>query len=256
MSRMQVDTVPARLTEPEVEELWHFVHGDIMQGGIRAHLRRSMGLCPRHTWAYAQVEIELWQQGAGSRGGHQPFDVCVLYDDLLGEAVRRLTTVHLPWHRSPAWALRAMGPCWVCSSLQHDDLHAVPGGRGFAGSNTAALTAEANLGRHTLAWLDRTHGQWAGRVCPLCAQQLEYAIPTAGHGPGIACRPHLELVDSFDASARDSLVDELLRLQQGVQRLAGSITARGPSSTRQADASWVETLAWFTGWAGLLGPRD
>ncbi len=34
------------LTAAEVGELWEFVHGDIMVGGIRSELRSSLGLCP------------------------------------------------------------------------------------------------------------------------------------------------------------------------------------------------------------------
>ena len=62
-SRNQVDSLlpmsRVRLTAEEVRPLWSFVHGDIMDPGIRVQLRRSLGLCPRHTWAYAVVEIEL-----------------------------------------------------------------------------------------------------------------------------------------------------------------------------------------------------
>ncbi len=74
----QPSLVQVPLTLVEVVELWSFVHGDIMTGGICRLLRAHLGLCPWHTWGYAATEIELWQTGAGPRGGHQPFDVCVL----------------------------------------------------------------------------------------------------------------------------------------------------------------------------------
>lgn len=86
----QPTLVDAELTPAEVVELWAFVHGDIMEGPIRQLLRAGVGLCPRHTWGYAAAEIELWQTGAGVRGGHQPFDVSVLYEDLLGQVAARL----------------------------------------------------------------------------------------------------------------------------------------------------------------------
>ncbi|QCB98989.1 hypothetical protein E5206_11600 [Arthrobacter sp. PAMC25564] len=41
-----------------------------MDGSMRRLLRASLGLCPRHTWAHAVVEIELWKAGAGARGAH------------------------------------------------------------------------------------------------------------------------------------------------------------------------------------------
>lgn len=238
------DPIPLRLTQPEVEELWHFLHGDIMGGGIRVQLRQSMGLCPRHTWAYAQVEIELWQQGAGTRAGHQPFDVCVLYEDLLGEAVRRLSGAHLPWHQSPGWTLRATGPCRICSALDHGDI-AIRSSRGFAGSNSAVLTAEANAANFTAAWLDRTEAQWRRRVCPACADHASGDVSRL-------CRPHLMEWDALDADQAARIAEHLSGLQRRVRRLASSMTAAGPASSAADAAGWVEALAWFTGWTGLL----
>jgi hypothetical protein len=40
---------PLVLTVEEVRQLWSFVHGDIMEPGVRVQLRESLGLCPRHT---------------------------------------------------------------------------------------------------------------------------------------------------------------------------------------------------------------
>lgn len=47
------------LAVEEVRLLWSFVHGDIMDGSTRSALRRSWGLCARHSWGHAIVEIEL-----------------------------------------------------------------------------------------------------------------------------------------------------------------------------------------------------
>lgn len=62
-------------------------------------LRASFGLCPRHTWAYAVVEVELWRAGAGARGRHLPFDVTVLYEDpmpRLGSTRRAIANAQHP----------------------------------------------------------------------------------------------------------------------------------------------------------------
>jgi hypothetical protein len=152
------------LTPAEVRELWAFIHGDIMIGGIRQQLRASLGLCPRHTWRYAVVEIELWIHGAGSRGGHQPFDVCVLYADLLGHVAGRLQSRGHVLHTRLAKTFARHGPCRVCGALTTDP-HDRTAQVGFAGSNSIALATEANELRYTTEWFQQTRDAWARRVC-------------------------------------------------------------------------------------------
>lgn len=140
---------PLELSVEEVRQLWSFIHGDIMDGNMRRLLRASLGLCPRHTWAYAVVEIELWQAGAGARGGHQPFDVTVLYEDLLDHVADGLDRKSSLLHRHPDEVLLPAGPCRICQDMASPDL---PGLRmGYANSNTEALTVEANGLAHTTA---------------------------------------------------------------------------------------------------------
>lgn len=72
-----VPTQPYRgpeLRSPELKELQSFLDGAIMDVGIRHHLWRSWGLCERHGWCYAVVELEI-------RGG-RPFSTAILYEDL------------------------------------------------------------------------------------------------------------------------------------------------------------------------------
>jgi hypothetical protein len=65
------------LTPAEVKQLRLFVRGAMMDLGVREHLWRSWGFCPRHTWAHAIVEVELV--------GGLPFGTAILYEDLAGE---------------------------------------------------------------------------------------------------------------------------------------------------------------------------
>lgn len=63
---LTVALLPVGPLEPsakEVRQLWSFIDGDIMDGSMRRLLPASLGLCPRHTWAHAVVEVELWQAG-------------------------------------------------------------------------------------------------------------------------------------------------------------------------------------------------
>ena len=137
---------------------------------------RFLGLCPRHSWAYAVVEVELWQAGAGVRGGHQPFDVTVLYEDLLGHVADGLDQRTYLLHRHPDDVLVPVGPCRICEDMASPDL---PGLRmGYGNSNTEALTVEANGLAHTGAWCRETLPLWGTGYVPAVglAQQWQPVI--------------------------------------------------------------------------------
>jgi len=232
------------LTVEEVRLLWAFVHGDIMDGGIRIQLRDSLGLCPRHTWAYAVVEIELWQTGAGVRAGHQPFDVTVLYEDLLGHVAAGLTRPPTLFRRHPESILTPSGPCRVCRQIAPSGYSGMR--LGYAASNSAALADEANLLRWTREWCVETAPNWMPLVCPVCQ-----APPKLGRmvdEPGLLCRTHLRDLGPLSAALREDVATRLRELQGKMHRLNASMTQFGAPATPQDDASWIETLGFFAGW--------
>lgn len=126
-ARVLLPPGPLILDVEEVRQLWSFVHGDIMDPGIRVALRESLGLCPRHAWGYALVEIELWQTGGGVRAGHQPFDVGVLYEDLLGYVAAGLSRPRTLLHPHPESILRPRRPCYLCAQLVPAEAAGPPG---------------------------------------------------------------------------------------------------------------------------------
>jgi hypothetical protein len=227
----------------EVRELWSFVHGDIMAPGIRQQLRRAFGFCPRHTWMYAAVEIELWQGGVGSSPGHQPFDVCVLYDGLLGVALDGLRHRRWRWGAAdPRRALRAQSGCRVCASVARAEERGDGASWGFAGSDSVALTREVNALTHTRRWLEDTAAVWHAASCALCV---------TSDGPrgarALTCRPHL-IEGGADTDA-DDLFDRLAELRDRLDGLLDSMHAgRRVDATASQRASWIETLAFFSGW--------
>jgi hypothetical protein len=241
------------LTVEEVRQLWAFVHGDIMDGGIRTLLRASLGLCPRHTWAYAVVEIELWQTGGGLRGGHQPFDVTVLYEDLLEHVAAGLTRPATPFRRHPESILVPSGPCRVCTEL-------VPSGHagmrlGYAASNSSALADEANLLTWTRRWCIDTAPIWRPMVCPRC-QEAPQKKGREVDAAGLLCRPHLLSLGRLSPTLREEVAARLRELQGRMRRLTASMTKYGAPATPQDDASWVETLGFFAGWGPPLHLAD
>lgn len=255
---------PLLLTTEETRLLWAFVHGDIMDAAVRSWLRASLGFCPRHAWAYAVVEIELWEAGVGGRGGHQPFDVSVLYEDLCRTLAARLARPR-GWGRRAGAALAPGRRCYLCTQL------AGPGREGFAlgyaNSNSAALAAEANLLRHTRRWCEATADEWGPSACPAClgsAADGPHDDGTHDEGANL-CRYHLaEAVRTRagdDARAVTLLSGASSRLIAIAERLAvltGSMTAAGASADARTEASWIEALGFFAGWrfpAFLAGIR-
>jgi hypothetical protein len=226
------------LTHEEVRILWSFVHGDIMNPGVRAQLYGYWGLCERHSWAYAVVEIELWESGGGARGGHQPFDVSVLYADLLARMRAEITRAHR--RHGQLRAITRSGVCVVCADIASEEPAEMA--VTHAGMDLEKLTAEANRMEHTKSWLDETMRVWGPRVCPSCRRE---SVP---EGEGQLCRMHLERILEQRAIDGAALTAYLEELERSVRQLTDSMTQDGKLSSPEADASWVGALAWFNNW--------
>ncbi|MCW3768554.1 hypothetical protein OCL88_18920 [Paenarthrobacter sp. PAE-2] len=233
---------PLELSAEEVRQLWSFIHGDIMDGSMRRLLRSSLGLCPRHTWAYAVVEIELWQAGAGARGGHQPFDVTVLYEDLLEHVAAGLVRKGSLLHRHPDEVLLPVGPCRICEDMASPSL---PGLRmGYANSNTEALTVEANGLAHTTAWCRETFPLWRDRVCPACDPET----PKGAGDPVLLCRFHLTVRRPLPEQLRHAVASRLREIRGRMRHLTDSMTDYGAPVGHEENASWIEAIGFFAGW--------
>lgn len=227
------------LIPEEVRILWDFVHGDIMDGTTRRRLLVNRGMCTRHAWAYATVEIELWHDGAGARGGHQPFDVSVLYTSLLDDVRSAL-------HGRPKAMQRHLasdGVCVVCADLKGPALTGII--VTHAGMDLGELTVEANRMAYTAEWFTETAPMWSRVVCGQCAADQGEAAPEAS----IRCRRHLLVGPPPEPTEFAALASYLGRLQRDLSLLTASMTQSGAPATSTVDASWVETLGWFHGWA-------
>jgi hypothetical protein len=251
---------PLRLTTEEVRLLWSFVHGAVQIPSMRAWMRASLGFCPRHTWGYAVVEIELWEAGVAHRAGHVPFDVSVLYEDLAHGLAARLARPR-GWGRRPDAVLTPSRPCLLCSQLASPP----PEGFaiGYANSSSAALAAEANPLRHTRRWCSLTADVWSPRACGECLGRPAPAV-TEAHDGGGPCRLHLASALRAGTADDGDLAAAAVRLAGVADRLAvfaDSVTMSGPSADASDEVSWIEALGFFAGWrfpaflAGLV-PGD
>lgn len=244
------------LSRDEVRELWSFLHGDVMEQGVRVHLRKALGLCPRHSWGYAIVEIELWILGAGSHGGHQPFEVSLLYEDLLADMIRRLTH-HRRWRWSVTDQLRVRASCRICDAVNPSGVEPTTPPTGYAGADTDVLTLEANARTFTTAWLKETEVIWRPTVCPAClsgAARDHDTTPAGLSDTDLATLSRVHLIAGNQAPHVDEqqLAARLETLRRRLQRLLESMTEGGAPSTIDDDAAWVEALGWFAGWGPPL----
>lgn len=242
-------TNDTNLLPEEVRILWDFVHGDIMDGTTRRRLLANRGMCTRHAWAYATVEIELWHDGAGARGGHQPFDVSVLYTALLDD-VR--SALHGRAKRTQRH-LVGDGVCVVCADLKGPALTGII--VTHAGMDLAELTVEANRMAYIAEWFAETAPVWSRVVCDQCAADHGETAPEVS----VRCRRHLLASESPEPGEIGRLAAHLSELQRDLSLLTRSMTQSGAPATPAIDASWVETLGWFHGWAfplTLSSPLD
>lgn len=226
----------------EVDWLWSFIHGDIMEPGIREQLNRAYGLCSRHAWWVAAVEMELWKDDLGPR----PLDACVYGHDLLGYTRSRLTAPHFPSWQKVRKVMRGEGDCRICAavanSLRQQSLERAP--RGFDAATLERDAEEANRLVNTREWLRRTEPVWRVRVCPICESRI---AGTRLPGPGHLCRPHL-LEGCEPEGTVKALTDYLGDVQWRIAGLIRSMTPRAVPPTLAQEASWIEEIAWFAGW--------
>jgi hypothetical protein len=201
------------VTLAELNHLWWFADGAIMDAETRQHLRRSWGLCPRHAWLYFRVETELRIDPLGN---------AVLFTDLIGRAAeiagRRSA-------RRAGAALDAAESCFTCDQIRSGR----PGRSRFAGQLGAV-----NTGGRAADWCLGCRQVWDERRCPTCTGRPD--------GQGVLCRAH-----ALQTGARLP-ADYLTALAERVARCEKSMTADGPARTADTDAAVVEALGWCCGW--------
>lgn len=223
--------VTAALSAGEVNSLWWFMQGSIMDPDVRWRLRDGWGLCARHTAAWLQVEAAFHH-----RYLHGP---ALLYSDLMERARAAFNVpAALPAGRV---ATRLIGrrltprrPCHLCDQgLGPDSAGFLPDDRLQAGRDPSSLRA----------FMQETRALWNPHVCGVCA---------AGAGAA-RCRAHL--CEEIHAGATEiephrARVDDIAH---HVKRFDDSFRweKRG-TDTVEDRAALVSAAGWSGGWRGLL----
>ena len=164
------------LSSGEVNFLWWFIQGSIMEPDVRGSLRRGWGLCDRHTSAWLSVEAAFRH-----RYLHGP---AVLYDDLMERAQAAFELAGPLVERRLAHHLRARGACHLCT------LGLGPDSRGFIVGDRLQIGRDSSQLR---AFMDETRTFWRETVCGACACSSS----------AVRCRAHL------CAEIEDGAVDKL-----------------------------------------------
>jgi hypothetical protein len=219
------------ITDGEVNFLWWFIQGSIMNPETWEKLMRGGGFCERHAWVHLSVEMafrDLYLLGPA-----------ILYRALIDRSLRAFQQSRPASPTRLGRRLRPTGPCFLC------DMRVDPAASGVSsqqrlerGRDTGALRAFAAK----LAPL------WRDQVCGVCGEKRD-------DDPGASrCRSHL-LTDiqagrQVDLAGRQAVLEDLASRLEVYER---SFTLRQRRPATDSDrAAFLAAVGWCSGWRPLL----
>jgi len=215
------------LSSGEVNFLWWFIQGSIMESDVRWSLRHGWGPCDRHTSAWLSVEAAFRH-----RYLHGP---AVLYDDLMNRAQAAFELTGPLAERRLARHLRARGPCHLCT------LGLGPASNGFIAGDRLQTGRDASQLR---GFMDETRSFWQDTVCGACA----------GSSSPIRCRVHL--CAELEHGAADKLDANRLLVRWIARHVRcyseSFVWDRRGTDTAEDRAALISAAGWCGGWRGLL----
>jgi hypothetical protein len=226
----------APLSDGEVDFLWWFIQGSLMDADVRARLHLHWGLCARHSLAFFVVE--------SSFRPHLIHGCTILYSELMRRAAKHLSDEGLHSlipDRLTLHFLRTSGPCHIC------DLGYGPHSPGNAPHER--LEQGRDIGSAT-RFANENQSGWRSHICGICS----------GNGSAALCRPHL--VAAMEADGAKSAAAQRERVKQiasHMDRFDNSFRweQRG-TDTAEDRGALIAAIGWCSGWRNLLdGPlRD
>ncbi|CAB3793648.1 hypothetical protein LMG28688_03781 [Paraburkholderia caffeinitolerans] len=218
------------LSDGEVDFLWWFIQGSIMDADVRARLNAHWGMCARHALAFFCVEAAFRP--------HLIHGSTILYNELMHHA-DHLLGGHGLYSVAPAGVarhrLRPSGPCHMCS------LGYGPESSGNAPPERLAYGRDLANAR---AFASENRDGWLPYICGQCA----------GNGSGVLCRAHLIAAMEHDgATVLRHHGATVSRISVHLGRFEHSFRwdSRGTDSAEDRGAL-IAAIGWCGGWCEIL----
>jgi len=217
---------PMQITDGEVNYLWSFIQGGIMEASVWQRLIRSWGFCERHAWVTLSVEMAFRRSYL--------LGPTILYHSLVAFGLEALRSAFLGDHHAAASRLKTRGLCLVC------EMNISSGG---ARRRSQLDTGKKSENLRTFA--SGLESFWQQHTCPRC-------VPVSGGD--LLCRRHL-----IDEIFRGVVIDwgaycpVLTSVAERISRYEQSFTweHRGIAVTED-QASLLVAAGWCSGWQPLL----
>jgi len=217
------------ITNGEVNFLWWFIQGSIMNSDTWARLMNSYGFCERHAWIHLSIETSFRDRFL--------LGPTILYQGLLDKALHSMRPPRISAY-SRIRDLRATDACMLCAmNIPESPAVMAPASRLDRGRDVGALRRFVS-GLETL---------WRGYLCNLChTQKSNVHIETL-------CRRHLLSHMRQRKALNIAGQRELLNgLYEGVTRYQNSLAAGGKAASDQDRAALIGAIGWCSGWRPLL----
>jgi hypothetical protein len=216
------------LADGEINYLWYFIQGSIMDPFVRWELRKSWGFCQRHTIAWLIVEAAYHSSYLHGSS--------ILLSDLIERAQKCFPKYKLPI--TVEMRLKNKKPCHMC-------------GLGYTLDSKGSYAREETLvkGRdmnQILQFANETEMYWSKFICPLCAG-MQYK-------DGILCRNHfLQALRNNNYSSINMEADFLRYLSGQIHYFSRSFRweCRGTETT-ECKAALITSAGWLNGWTEFI----
>lgn len=221
---------PFVLSSGEIDFLWWFIQGSIMDPVVRARLYAHWGLCERHSLAFLVVE--------SSFRPHLIHGSTILYNELMRRAAEILNgrgLLSLAPTTVSRHLLRPSGPCHIC------DL----GYNAASSGNVAAdRLAQGRDVTNAIRFAAESQRGWFPYVCGLCA----------GTQSPVLCRPHLvEAMEHDGTRAARAQHDTVCAISSHLARFETSFRwEKRNTDTDEDRGALIGAIGWCSGWSELL----
>jgi hypothetical protein len=218
---------PGYASDGEINFLWAFIQGGMMNVPTWQHLMRAWGFCERHAWIALSVEMAFRHRYL--------LGPAILYRALVEQAVEATSpTAVVSPQRAAARRLAERGPCIICDAGIRGP-GAMPPARIERGRNVAPLRLYA----------EEYAPVWQPHTCPVCWPDAGGARP---------CRRHLiarlRRGGSAELAAEHGFLAGLARHVDAYGR--SFVWEHTGSDTAEDRASLIAAVGWCSGWAPLM----